>query len=429
MTLAGLAVGAGPGSAPSGGGAVGTRPRVVYLDHVAQLSGAELALLRLLPAMTDVDVHVILGEDGPLAGKLRQAGVSCEVLPIAPRTARLRKELVHHRLPLRAVVDTVRYGARLARRLRELRPVLVHTNSMKAHLYGGVAGRLAGVPVVWHLRDRVTPEYLPLAAVRLMWVSARILPAALVANSESTLQTLGRVRCPRLVLPSPVLEDAARDGPAPAGAAGVPFTVGVVGRLAPWKGQDVFLRAFATAFPAGEERAVVVGAAMFGETAFANALPGLAEELGIGGRVEFRGFVDDVGAELRRLDVLVHCSTVAEPFGQVVIEGMAAGLPVIASDAGGPAEIVRHRVTGLLTPMGDVDALAAALQSLAGDRTFAQRIGAAAKREVSGRFLAAPISRRLIIFYRDILGRRRNVTRLSVSGPLRSHSVKRCGSR
>ena len=61
---------------------------------------------------------------------------------------------------------------------------------------------------------------------------------------------------------------------------------------------------------------------------------------------EFRGFREDVWGELRDLDVLVHCSVMPEPFGQVVLEGMAAGVPVVASAAGGPAELVTSGVDG-----------------------------------------------------------------------------------
>jgi hypothetical protein len=84
--------------------AVSRKPRVVYVDHVAQLSGGELALLRLLQVLADVEAHVILAEEGPLVARLRQAGISVEVLPMRGRTRQLRKDSVRAgRLPLRAV--------------------------------------------------------------------------------------------------------------------------------------------------------------------------------------------------------------------------------------------------------------------------------------------------------------------------------------
>jgi glycosyltransferase involved in cell wall biosynthesis len=155
----------------------------------------------------------------------------------------------------------------------------------------------------------------------------------------------------------------------------------MLGRIAPWKGQHVFLDAFAAAFPDGDAEAVVIGAPLFGsdEEDYERSLRGRAESLGIAGRVEFRGFRADTEAELARLDVLVHASVLDEPFGLAVVEGMAAGLPVVAAAGGGPAEVVTDGVDGLLYPAGDADALAARLRTLAGDATLRRALGNAAR--------------------------------------------------
>ena len=79
----------------------------MYVGHVAQLSGGEIALMRLLDALDEVDAHVILAEDGPLVERLRASGVSVEVLPMPDRTRDMRKDRVRPgRLPVLAVVDT-----------------------------------------------------------------------------------------------------------------------------------------------------------------------------------------------------------------------------------------------------------------------------------------------------------------------------------
>jgi glycosyltransferase involved in cell wall biosynthesis len=129
----------------------------------------------------------------------------------------------------------------------------------------------------------------------------------------------------------------------------------MVGRITPWKGQDVFLAAFADAFPNGPERAVIVGSAMFGaeEEQFADELRRIAERLGIADRTEFRGFRENVVAEMQGFNVIVHASITPEPFGQVIVEAMSAGTPVVASRAGGPEEIISDGENGLLYQPGD----------------------------------------------------------------------------
>ncbi|HLX33007.1 MAG TPA: glycosyltransferase family 4 protein [Gaiellaceae bacterium] len=373
-----------------------SRLRVVFLDHVARLSGGELALLALIRALGDqVDPYVILGEEGPLAERLRAQGVAVEVLPLEPRLRDLRRD----GLRARALAALPTYVVRLARRLRELRPDLVHTNSLKSALYGGVAGRLAGVPVVWHVRDRISADYLPANAVRLVRLASRLLPSAVVANSHTTLATLPHARRGAVVYnpveaPPAQTHDGRREP-----------TVGIVGRIAPWKGQHVFLEAFAEAFRDKPVRGRIVGAALFGEEEYERQLYAQAGALGVAGQIEFRGFREPIWDELAGLDVLVHSSTVPEPFGQAVLEGMAAGLPVIAANAGGPAELITSGVDGLLVAPGDAAALATALERLEADPELRARLGAAA-RERSRAFTPERTAVQLLEIYFALAGRR-----------------------
>ncbi|CAN5744834.1 glycosyltransferase family 4 protein [soil metagenome] len=375
------------------------RPRVAYLGHSAALSGGEIALARLLEARPHVEPFVVLAEHGPLVERLRSARIDTIVLPLASTAARVDRSRAAGPRATVAAVATLRYAVRLRRLVRSLRADVVHTNSMKAHLYGGVAARLAGIPHVWHARDRAAHDYLPAAVVHLVRGAARVLPDVLIANSASTLRTYPGVRDARVV------HDAApahiRRAPTPAGG---PLRIGMVGRLAPWKGQDVFLRAFAAAFPNGPQHAVVIGAATFGEDGYAASLRQLATDLGIEHRVTFEGHVDDVPAQLDTLHVLVHSSVIPEPFGQVVVEGMAAGLPVVAAAAGGPAEVIDDGRTGLLTAPGDVEALAATLMRLAGDEALRDRLGGAA-RTASARFLPQHVAGAVVDVYDDVLRR------------------------
>ncbi len=374
--------------------------RVVYLDHCARLSGAELALLRLLPALEDVEPHVILAEEGPLADRLSRAGVSIEVLPLAESARDLRRDRVRPgRLPAAGTFHSALYVARLAARLRRLKPDLVHTNSLKAGLYGVLAARAAGVPAVWHLRDRISSDHLPRPAVRLVQAVIGAFPDAVIANSRSTLAELDRPPRLSFVIPSPTAVGAGFDR---AGSDAGITRLGMVGRIAPWKGQHVFLRAFARAFPAGAERAVVVGAPLFGEAAYEAELHRLAANLALEERVEFTGFREDVAAELARLDVLVHASVLTEPFGQAVVEGLAAGVPVVAADAGGPAELIDDGVTGLLYPAGDVDALAERLRRLSQDPGLRSRLSDAGRVRARD-FAPRAVADRVTACYRQVL--------------------------
>ncbi len=384
--------------------------RVVVVGHTAQLSGGELAMSRLIASIaTAVDVHVVLAECGPLVDVLEGAGATVEILPMGKRARDLRRDRVRlGGVPLRSALATAAYTVKLTRRLHRLQPDLVHTNTLKAALYGGVAARAVRVPCLWHIRDRIAEDYLPRSAVTLIRVAARLLPTEIVVNSRTTLATL-HLRDPRsrqvvydsvaTEIPTPV-EPIDRDQEkihAPRDR----FRVAMVGRLSPWKGQDVFLRAFAEAFGGGSEEAVLVGSAMFGEEEYEEALVDLVAELDLHDRVEFRGFRTDMRTELDRVDAMIHASVIPEPFGQVVVEGMAARLAVVAADAGGPAEVITHEVDGLLYPPGDVAALAALLRRLADDPALRFRLGDEAVR-TSEKYGPTNVAAQLVEIYQRI---------------------------
>jgi glycosyltransferase involved in cell wall biosynthesis len=228
------------------------------------------------------------------------------------------------------------------------------------------------------------------------------MPTAVVANSRATLDTLPNIARSG-VLYNPVVPDAVAPGLPRRAHRERPLMIGIVGRLAPWKGQHVFLEAFASAFSGLDVRARVIGSALFGENDYAQSLEQQAERLGIAPQVNFRGFRENVWYELTQLDVLVHASVTAEPFGQVVLEGMVAGLPVIASAAGGPSELITDGVDGLLTPPGDVAELANALRRLSADPSLRERLGVAAS-ERGREFTPERSAQQLLQVYRGILG-------------------------
>ena len=355
------------------------RTSVVFVDHCAQLSGAELSLVRLLPALESVEANVLLGEQGPLEGPLRAAGATVEVLELDAGVRHTRRDEVKvTNIGWRRLFAVGRDVLALSRRLREISPDIVHTYSLKAAIYGGFAGRLAGVPVIWHIHDRIATDYLPRQTVMAVRFLSKILPNEIIVNSRATGETLGP-RTKYHVVPYAIAESNLRLEPSDPATRERPFRVAMIGRLTPWKGQHVFLESFARASLDRDAEAVIAGTAMFGENEYARALRDQVRRLGIADRVEFAGFVEDVPTLIRGVDVVVHASVTPEPFGQVVVEGMAASRAVIASAAGGPLEIITDSVDGILVPPGDSTRLAAALSRLAADPELRFRLGAAAR--------------------------------------------------
>lgn len=389
---------------------------VVFLDHTAKWSGGEIALLRTLEAFDrrKVEPILVLAEDGPLAERARAVGIETHVLPLAENLREVRKDSLGGAGILGkvgAAAAFAGYANRIAQFARKRGAAILHCNSLKADIYGALAGKIAGIPVIWHVRDHIDPSYLPGAAVRAFRMLALRLPTAVITNSESAKEKLfpngpGRMRCVvahdglsarELVSPTPPEFNRWKNHPP---------RVGIVGRFVEWKGQRVFLEAASRLTKAGvEAHYILVGAPLFGEEAYTAELKAQAEPLG--DRVEFTGFQNDVPAILRTLDILVHASVTPEPFGQVVIEGMAEGLPVIASNGGGVREIITDGVNGILTPMGDAGALAEALAKLIQEPERASRVAREGFRHIREHFTAERNSNTIEFLYLDIGGQSR----------------------
>jgi glycosyltransferase involved in cell wall biosynthesis len=377
---------------------------VLYLDHCADLSGGEIALVRLLMALDEVDAHVILAEDGPLVGMLRDRGITVEVVRLDEGTRSTNRLSVRpglHEVALAARVSA--HAFRLRSRIRDIKPDVIHTNSLKSAVYGSIAARVTGVPVVCHLRDRLATDYMSGSAARMMRVILRALPQAVIANSRATMATLtpstSAVRIWGAVAYDPAPQQFTSERP----RLHPEFTVGMVGRLAAWKGQEVFLEAFALAFPERDARAVIVGSAMFDEGDYTALIERRIDELELRGCVEMAGFQADVNRYLEQFDALVHASIVPEPFGQVIVEGMAAGLAVVATDAGGPSEIITPGLNGLLYPPGDVHALAEALAELRRSPEKRTALGNAARLK-SREFHPDRVAEQVMAVYRVLAG-------------------------
>jgi glycosyltransferase involved in cell wall biosynthesis len=396
-------------------------PLVVFFSHSARLAGGEIAMVRLAAALRRHRARVVLGEEGPVVALCSRSGVPVEVLPLPEGIRSLDRGVPLGDPGLRRVSSAAaRYVAELTRLLRSHRPALLHANSLKAGLLGGPAARLTGLPMAWHVRDRIHPDYLPAVQVRLVRAAIRRLATVALANSHATRHTIpGRV--PTTVVPSPVDPALLALPPPPGDREDLVFLA--LGRLSPWKGQHLFLDAFARAFPTGPERAVIAGGPLFGEERYATGLRHRATELGIAERVHWTGHLDDVTPVLAAADVVVHTSVIPEPFGLTVAEGMAAGRPVVAQAAGGPAEVITDGADGLLSPMGDPDALAERLQRLARDPGLRRRLSHEARRSALA-FRPEAIAERVERTYDLVLaapGRR--VVHLAVNGRYRSRPV------
>ncbi|MBY6683209.1 glycosyltransferase family 4 protein [Rhodococcus sp. BP-316] len=350
--------------------------RALFLAHTAAPSGAEIALHRLVRAMDKTEVTVVFTETGPMVDKLRADGIDTVVVDGAFDSRSVTIEGMSVRRMIGGVTGLLRLGWAVGAVVRESGADVVVAESSKALLMGTIAARRAGVPLVWHSHDRISREYFGTLFTSVLHVLGWTACRGFIANSTSTLASLPTWRRPAVVAYPGVDGSADRPvGARPEQSAPADTVLCLVARLTPWKGHVLFLEAVA-AMTTRPAHVFLVGGTFFGEEPYRAELEAMAAELEL--PVTFTGHVDDPRDYMRMSDVLVHCTLTAEPFGQVVVEGMLAGCAVVASRPGGPAEIVEHGVNGMLVDSGDRAGLTAMLDRVVADRDLRTRLSAAA---------------------------------------------------
>ncbi len=348
---------------------------MAHVSHTAQPGGAELALTRLLRD-APWQAAVCAPDAGDAFDHLAQQGIKVDrsMAPLPIGGTRKKSPLLAAKY-----LAALRRGAQSLAASQPFREAeVVHANTAAAAILCALAAKGRSVPLIVHLRDAVNAESLGRFGYEAFTRIALPRCDAVIANSRFTADSargLTASRVPIEVIQSP--SGVTRKVTAPTVRETVTSVV-MVGRLMRWKGQHVFLRAFAEAFGGTEVKAYLAGAPLFGEAAYEAELRQLAGDLGIARQVVFLGHVSDVARLLESADIVVHASTREEPLGQTVIQGLAAAKPVVATEGGGPGELISSGVNGLLVPREDPAAMAAALRALAGSWQLRARLAAAA---------------------------------------------------
>jgi glycosyltransferase involved in cell wall biosynthesis len=359
--------------------------KVVHLVIGGEIAGGQLVARRLAIAAREAghDVAFVSPSAGPFLDRVAAEGFGTHVVPVGGA------------LDARAV-------ARLRRVLREERADILHTHThFSLNVVGRLAARTAGIAVIAHMhienvfRDGSLARR---AQVALDNRTARLC-RWIVAVSEATRSALLAQGYPpdRTVTVHNGVE-AASDVRAAILEPRPPGPVLLeVGRLCNVKGQRELIAALPR-LARDDVTLVLAGEDVEEGGAFRDELEREARDLGVSGRVRFLGRRDDVPALIAAVDVLVLPSWI-EGLPLVVLEAMAAGVPVVATAVGGTAEALVDGETGLLVPPRDVDALGRALDELLADPERARRLGEAGRRRVREQFDAESTARRVLSLY------------------------------
>lgn len=359
--------------------------RILYVEGNvdATVGGSYYSLLFLVSGLdrTRYEPIVVFSAENDLLPQFHARGVRTVVRPL------LRPIVVHTPIG-RHVSKLINFArgwaieaCRLAMFLRQERISLVHLNNsiIKNHAWM-LASVVAGIPCVTHERG-INRRFLTRAVVL-----ARSLKAIICISSavQDNFRSLGLGRLPLVTVHNGLDPDemrVTRSRSEICAEFGVPDDhrlVGMVGNIKEWKGQEVVVRAMAKirkVFP--NVTCLLIGDTSAADRNYRYRLDALIEAQDLGERVIVTGYRKDVPNCINALDIQIHASIEPEPFGRVLLEGMALSKPLIASDGGAVREIVVDGQTGLIFERGNADGLAACLTRFLADPSAAAVMGQA----------------------------------------------------
>ena len=370
---------------------------ILYVSPFARIGGGELSLIAILKNL-DKDAfkaRVICYEEGHFPERLRELGFDCAVL-------KRRFKALDCFLILRLISY-----------IKKRKIDIVHVNSLD--IRAAIAAKLSGASLIGHLRVIFAFTWRDSLFVRLSDITIAVSYAAL----DAFCGKFKDLRDKFIVIPP--LIDILPGETAPADLRKEfklneqEKLIGIVGRLDPFKGHDVFLRCAAivkNALP--RAKFFIIGGSLYpdkDEAAYLKQIKKLACELGLSGDVIFTGFRDDALRVMAGLDVLVVPSrqikrgfgTVNEGFGRIVLEAMSLGVPVVASASGGLKEIIDDKVNGLLVRPDDYAHTAEAVLFILNNARKSQEMVEQAKRKFESCYSVKNISL-LLNLYHNISG-------------------------
>ena len=359
---------------------------ILFVHHANDMYGADIGLIHSIQSLDRQEYFpiVILPADMPtgmLSPELERLGVEYHFANLGI----LRRKYLKPRAILRLAIELLKGIAYVRSIARDRRVALVYTNTFVT-VSGAIGGKLAGVPVLWHIREILS---LPRPVRWLLCKTLGLCADRVVCISKAVRDSVLK-EAPNLARKSVVVYNAvsvaANDGVGkdiglreelrlPQGAP----LVGMVGRISHWKGQEILAEAAALVLRNHRDaHFVAVGSYFADESHYLQKLTSLISDLGLDGKFHLVGYRSNVTDVYRALDVFVLPSMKPEPFGRVTVEAMMQGRAVIATNHGGTVELIEDGVTGMLVPPSDPTALAAAIESLLVDRPMREKMGRAA---------------------------------------------------
>jgi len=364
--------------------------KILFVNHVSLVSGAEKVLLTLVTSLDRdaVTAVVICPENGPLVKKLTSRDIIVRLIPMS--------SLVRTCNPLKLLKYlwcSIRFCKLLRHQVKELDIDIIHCNSFTAVLYSLLPAKLSKTPIIWHMHDILQARLSNKIFIRLAahWTDK------IICVSHATKKRLlefgvDEKKCEVIYNSADQLSSQQQKTQ---GEFRKEFGIGdnarvvtMIGQIAQWKGQHVFIEAVSKLADRYTHIKYVIAGDILNQTEqlYKQHIHQMTDSLNLNDRIIFTGFRDDVQKIINDSDIIVHASVKPDPLPTVIIEAMSANKPAVATNVGGVPELVVDNETGFLVPPADSEQLAQAISKLLDDPEMANKFGINAETVIKKRF-------------------------------------------
>ena len=333
--------------------------KILFVDQSGKLGGAELSITDVAQPYRETCLFCLFA-DGSFRELLEEKHIPVQV--IASGQIKVSKEsgIIEILSSFPSLLPLIIQITKIANNYD-----LIYANTQKALVVSAFASFFSRRPLVYHLRDILSPDHFSRTNRKVAVTLANRFASLVITNSKATqdafIEAGGRKEITEVVYNgfapekyitteaniTQIRQELGLDGK---------FVVGHFSRLSPWKGQDILLQALAKC--PSDVTAIFVGDALFGEQDYVEYLHQQVTALNLNERVKFLGFRSDIVPLMSACNLIAHTSTAPEPFGRVIVEAMLCGCPIVAAAAGGVIELIENNKTGWLFTPGNSQQLA-----------------------------------------------------------------------
>ena len=364
---------------------------IVFLHSSSELYGSDRSLLNLVKNLDKdkFNITVILPDDGPLVDKINSFD---NVEVIINELAVLRRKNLSLSGMSKYFIELMRSIKFINNLIKEKSIDIVYTNTSVIFV-GGISAKICKVKSVWHIREIIKSKYERFIVSKIV----NIFSDYIIANSKATAEAISKNKDKVKVVYNAIdieknsdlkgIDEFYKEVAATIVRSNEKIKIGMAGRINRWKGQKLFVDMAKLVSEENDNvEFLIAGDVYKGEDYILDNLKGYILESGVKDKIGLLGQVDNMSNFYKKLDIFVLPSIQPEPFGLVVIEAMNNKLPVVATNHGGPVEIIDNNIDGFLVDYKDAREMAQVVNKLIKDKELRNYISANAEKKVKKKF-------------------------------------------